>query len=83
MEKYNILNSTFAFGCYPNYTLVYGNAGDSKGIYLSNNFFIVKIFPCNREDQPTKVYDVPSDHCLTNETIFEVEEVEVYQIIFK
>ena len=84
LKKYNILNSTIAFGCYPNYTLVYGNALDAKGIYLSNNnFFILKVGPSNREDLSTKVYDVPSDHCLTNETIFEVEEVEVYQIIFK
>ena len=37
----------------------------------------------NHEYQSTKVYDVTSDHYLTGETDFGVEEVEIYQILFK
>ena len=79
MKKYNILNSENAFACFSLNTLVYGNAANGKGIYLNDNFLKNK----NREDQSTKVYDVTSDYCLTGEKDFEVEEVEIYQIIFK
>ena len=78
MEKYNILNSTIAFACYSTETLVYGNHHDSKGIYLFNNFLTKK----NEENQSTKAYNVTSDYCLTNQAKFEVEEVEIYQILF-
>ena len=78
-NKYKILKSQCAFSCYSgSYTLIYGNQGDGKGIYLPNNF----LRKSNREDQSTRVYEVPSDFCLTSEKDFEVDEVEVYQIIF-
>ena len=36
-----------------------------------------------RENQSTKVYDVPSDHCLSGENDFYVDEVEVYNLAFE
>ena len=35
-----------------------------------------------KEDHSTKVYDIPSDCYLTGESCSEVEEIEVFQIIF-
>ena len=81
MEKYKILNPEFAIGCYPiSYCLVYGNKGDGCGVYLPNNFLSSNF---NRENHSNKVYNVPSDHGLTGENDFEIQEVEVYQVIFK
>ena len=77
---YKILKSQCAFSCYSDSdTLVYGNQSDGKGIYLTDNF----LSNSNREDQSTRVYEVPSDFCLTGEKDFKVDEVEVYQIIFE
>ena len=79
-KKYKILKPQSAFSCYSrSNTLVYGNKSDGKGIYLPNNFLSC----LNREDQSTRIYEVPSDFCLTGEKDFEVDEVEVYQIIFE
>ena len=77
--KYKILKSKLAFAYFDGNPLTYGNDYDSKGIYLNNNFLKFN----NREDQSTRVYDVPSDYCLTGEKNFEVEEVEIFQIIFE
>ena len=78
MKKYNILKPKFAIGCYPEYDcLVYGNTG---GVYLKSNFLKVKN---NFENHETRVYNVPSDFCLSGENCFEVEEVEVYQVIYE
>ena len=80
MQKYKILKPEVAIGCYPNENcLVYGNNADSAGVYLSRNFLNRKD---STENHKTRVYNVPSDYCLTGENNFEVEEVEVYQVIF-
>ena len=76
---YKIKNSQYAFGCYENYTLVYGNNWDGRGIYLYTNFFQKE----NKEDHSTRVYDVPSDYCLTGKKNFMVKEVEIFQIIYE
>ena len=78
--KYKILKSNLAFAYYSSEPLVYGNDGDGKGIYLKENFLKDKY---NNEDHSTRVYDVPSDYCLTGENNFEVEEVEIFQIIYE
>ncbi len=80
MEKYNILKPEEAIACQPDgFCLIYGNNGSSNGIYLNENFLKEK----NIENHNPKVYNVPSDFCLTGENKFEVEEVEVYQILFE
>ena len=79
MQKYNILKPELAIGCYSTNCLVYGNNYDGCGIYLNNNFFSNSGY----ENHKTRVYNVPSDFCLTDENYFEVEEVEVYQIIYE
>ena len=35
-----------------------------------------------KEDHSTKVYDIPSNYYLNGESCSEVEEIEVFQIIF-
>ena len=76
---YKILKSKFAFGCYEKYTLVYGNNWDGHGIYLYDNFFQKE----NKEEDSTRVNDVPSDYCLTGKKSFMVNEVEIFQIIYE
>ena len=80
MQKYKILKPEVAISCYPDEDcLVYGNNSDSAGIFLYRSFLKSKN---NTENHKTRVYNVPSDYCLTGENYFEVEEVEVYQVIF-
>ena len=76
--EYKILKSNLAFYYYSSNPLVYGNNSDGKGIYLNNNFLKDNT---NVEDHSTKVYDMPSDYCLTGDKNFDVEEVEIFQII--
>lgn len=79
MKKYNISKPEDAISCYPGiYCLVYGNNADSKGIYLHNGF----LNRVSKENHCTRVYNVSSDFCLSGESEFYVEEVEVYQVIF-
>ena len=81
MQKYEILKPELAIGCYPQSNcLVYGNNQDAAGLYLDNNFLNST---CNGENHKTRVYNVPSDYCLTGQNKFETEEVEVYQVKFK
>ena len=81
MKKYNILKPESAIECYPEYDcLVYGNTRFSDGIVLYDNFLKLQK---NYENQYSRVYNVPSDFCLSDEKEFEVEEVEVYQVIFE
>jgi len=80
MQKYEILKPEVAIGCYPNeYCLVYGNNGDAAGLFLQNNFLHST---GNYENHETRVYNVPSDYCLTGQNNFNIEEVEVYQVKF-
>ena len=96
MKKYNILKPESAIKCFPNENcLVYGNKTDGYGICLKNNFLkinnnfgiaLVNNFlkrNDNFENHKSRVYNVPSDICLSGENKFEVEEVEVYQILFE
>ena len=79
-EKYKILKPDIAISCYPNnYTLVYGNKDDRYGIRLFNNFLEKN----NYENLASKVYDAPSDYCLSGHNKFEVQDAEVYQVIFE
>ena len=79
MEKYNILKPKLAIRCYSSlFFLSYGNNGDYDGICLEDNFKKNKGF----ENHSTRVYDVPSDFCLSGGKKFDVEEVEVFQILF-
>ena len=80
MKKYDILKPEYAICCYSRWNcLVYGNNQDGKGLILESDFLINE----SKEDLSSKVFDVPSDFCLSGEEYFNVEEVEVYQIIFE
>ena len=89
MKKYNILKLELAIGCYPEETcLVYCNCGDACGVCLKNKILKVKgnfnfLNSNNFENHKSRVYNVPSDFCLSGENYFEVEEVEVYQVIYE
>ena len=73
---YNILNPDFAVSCHPScYSLVYGNHGDGGGLCIDNDKNALSY-----ENQFSKVYDVPSNYCLSEEKEFYIEECEVYQI---
>ena len=79
LEKYKILKPQYAiYSANDGYFLIYGNNCDACGIYLYSKKSIKK----TKENHQTKVYDVPSNNCLSGETEFTVEEIEVYQIIF-
>ena len=80
MKKYKILNPSLAIGCYPySDCLVYGNNADANGLYLHSDCLKENK---GMENHSSRVYDVPSDYCLSGENMFSVDEVEVYQIIF-
>ena len=80
MQKYDILKPEVAIGCYPKeFCLVYGNNGDGNGLGLINKFLHSS---GSFENNKTRVYDVPSDNCLTGQTYFNAAEVEVYQVKF-
>ena len=80
MKKFKILKPELSIGCCPNAALLaYGNNGDGFGIYMYNNCFKSG----GIENHKTKVYDVPSNNYLTGENQFEIEEIEVYQIVFE
>ena len=79
-EKYDILKSESAISCYPyDYTLVYGNKQDRYGIRLFSRFLEKSSY----ENLASKVYNVPQEICLSGKNKFEVEEVEIFQIIFE
>ena len=79
MEKYNILKPELAICCNPGeICIAYGNNGDNNGICLKPNF-LKKV---NLENHESKVYNVPEDFYLSGEKTFNIEDVEVYQIIF-
>ena len=81
MQKYNILKPEMAIYSFPTRNcLVYDNNYDGYGIYLENNFLKVKT---NFENHKSRVYNIPLDYCLTDEYNFEVEEVEVYQVLYE
>ena len=46
-------------------------------------FILIFFQKKNKEDHSTKVYDVPSDYCLTGKKNFMVKEVEIFQIIYE
>ena len=80
MQKYDISKPEVAIGCYPKeFCLVYGNNGDGNGLCLINKFLHSSQ---SFESHKTRVYDVPSDNCLTGQVFFKTEEVEVYQVKF-
>jgi len=80
MEKFKILKPELSIGCIPNECLlIYGNNCDGAGLYIYDNCFKNG----GNENHETKVYDMPSDYYLTGENKFEIEEIEVYQIIFE
>lgn len=80
MKKYNILKPELAIRCFSGSDfLAYGNNCDGYGIFLKPNFKKNK----GVENHSTRVYDVPSDYCLSGEYRFDVEEVEVFQIIYE
>lgn len=79
-KKYNILKPEHAIACYPYYDLmVYGNNEDGNGFYIVDGFLKQESY----ENHSTKVYDVPSDYCLSESRTFYAEVIEVYQIIFE
>ena len=80
-KKYNVLKPDYAMRCVPyNCCLVYGNDGSGEGMYIYSGFLNSQK---HAENNIKQVYDLPSDHCLSGEENFSVEELEVYQIIFK
>ena len=80
MKKYKILKPNLAMASYSDHSsfLTYGNNGDGCGIYLKNNF----LTNGGHENHSSNVYNVDSKYCLSKEENFNVEEVEVYNIIF-
>ena len=79
LKKYNILKPENAIFCLPNQCcLVYGHNGDGKGLYLYSGF----LDEFGYENHSSKVYNASTDFCLSGESQFKVEEVEVFQIIF-
>jgi len=82
MKNYKILKSNFAIFSASDHSsfLAYGNNGDGDGcgIYLRNNY----LTKGGHENHASKVYNVDSPYCLSTEENFEIEEVEVYNIIF-
>ena len=70
MKKYKILNPSFAICCYPNEDcLVYGNNTDSKGLYLNSSCLKENK---GKENHSSRVYDMPSDYCLSGENCFQL-----------
>ena len=80
MKKYKILKPNLAIVSVSDHSsfLTYGNNGDGCGIFLRDNF----LTNGGHEDHASKVYDADSKYCLSTEENFEIEEVEVYNIIF-
>jgi hypothetical protein len=82
MKKYKILKPNFAIFSASDHSsfLTYGNNGDGDGcgIFLRDNF----LTNGGHENHTSKVYDADSKYCLSTEENFNVEEVEVYNIIF-
>ena len=82
MKNYKILKPNFAIFSASDHSsfLTYGNNGDGDGcgIFLRDNF----LTKGGHENHTSKVYDVDSKYCLSTEKKFNVEEVEVYNIIF-
>ena len=82
LQKYEILKPEYALCCDPEseFYLIYGNNWDGCGIYLysGGNKLVCKA----TENHKSRVYDVSSYYCLSGENHFDVEEIEVYQIIF-
>lgn len=79
-ESYKILKPEVAISCYPGeYALVYGNKDDRYGIRLFTNF----LEKTNYENLASKVYDAPSDYCLSGHNKFQVEDAEVFQVLFE
>ena len=85
LEKYKILKPDYAIGSATGgFYLIFGNNLDGCGIYLYEDRKNYKYMPrlLLEEDHSTKVYDIPSNYYLTGESCSEVEEIEVFQIIF-
>ena len=80
MKNYKILKPKLAIASYSDHSslLTYGNNGDGCGIYLKNNF----LTNGGHENHTSKVYNIDTKYCLSKEENFNVEEVEVYSIIF-
>lgn len=82
MKNYKVLKPNFAIFSATDHSsfLAYGNNGDGDGcgIYLRNNF----LTKGGHENHESNVYNVDSPYCLSTEVNFEIEEVEVYNIIF-
>ena len=82
MKKYKILKPEVAVECYSVHSgiLFYGNNRDSCGIFLRNNFLTGKQ---GIENHRTRVYNVTSNYCLSEENYFAIQDVEVFRIIFE
>jgi hypothetical protein len=79
-SKYDVVKPDIAISCYPEaYTLVYGNKDDRYGIRLFSRFLSKK----NYENLSSGVYNASSEYCLSGSNKFEVEDVEVFQVIFE
>ena len=84
-EKFKMLKPDYAIGCATGgFYLIFGNNLDGCGIYLTEDRHNTKYMPplLLKEDHSTKVYDIPSNYYLTGESCSEVQEIEVFQIIF-
>ena len=85
LEKFKMLKPDYAIGCATGgFYLIFGNNLDGCGIYLTEDRHNTKYMPplLLKEDHSTKVYDIPSNYYLTGESCSEVQEIEVFQIIF-
>ena len=85
LEKYKILKPDYAlFSVTDGFYLIYGNNLDGCGLYLDEDRYNNQHMPplLVKENHSTKVYDIPSNYYLTGESCSEVEDIEVFQIIF-
>ena len=80
MKNYKILKPNLAVFSASDHSsfLTYGNNGDGCGIFLRYDY----LTKGGHENHTTKVYNVDSKYFLSTEEEFQIEYVEVYNIIF-
>ena len=80
LKKYDVLQPNIAASFYhKDFLLMYGNNNDRYGLRIHTNFLNEN----NYENFKNKSYDTPEEYCLTEKNIFNIDELEIYLIIFE
>ena len=80
LEKYDVLKPEIAVVCYPtNFIIMYGNGFNRYGLRIPSKFLEKGSY----ENFDNRSYDTPDKYCLNGESEFNVDELEVFQIIFE